>query len=457
MNINDFPAKDRTVANEAEQFVLGALILDNDAIDRIGDLRAEHFYRSEHRAIFFEISRQVASGKTCDVISLFDVLGDKVEDCLQYLNALAQSTPSAASIKRHAETVVDRAIKRSLVALGGEVQEMAATALDDAATLVDRIASKIDAIAEKKSHSAPMRLSESLVSYADLLTDRMDGRIKPIATGFKDLDKRLDGGFERGTLTVLAARPGMGKTAMGLALCRNVASWGSAGFLSMEMDIRQVNDRNIAALGKLPISWLRKPVESDSDGWDRLTAACQKAQELEFYIDDETSLNMLEIRNKARQIKRRIGLDLLVIDQLSFITGGSATGSKEIKKYELIGEYTRALIGLAKQLNMAVVLLCQLNRECENRNNKRPQLSDLAMSGSIEQDASNVLFLYRDEIYNHDSPDRGTCEVICAKQRQGEPGVVGLTYFAAQTRFEDKEFHWQPPKIREPAKSRGFE
>lgn len=455
MNINDLPNKDRTVVNEAEQFVLGALILNNDAIDRLGDLKAEHFYRAEHRSIFAEIARQVASGKTCDVISLFDTLGDKMVDCLPYLNALAQSTPSAANIRRHADAVVDRAIKRSLVSLGSEMQEMAATAIEDAATLVDRVASRVDALAEKKTHSAPIRLSESLVAYADLLNDRMEGKIKPIATGFADLDRRLDGGLERGTLTVIAARPGMGKTAMGLALSRNVAAWGSAGFLSMEMDIRQVNDRNIAALGRLPISWLRKPVEDDSDSWNRLMMACQKAQELEFYIDDETSLNVLDIRNKARQIKRRIGLDLLVIDQLSFITGGN---TKERKTYELVGDYTRALIGLAKQLNIAVVLLCQLNRECETRsNNKRPQLSDLAMSGSIEQDAANVIFLYRDEVYNPDTQDKGVCEVICSKQRQGEPGTVALSYFANQTRFEDLSFRWEPPKMREKPKSRGFD
>jgi replicative DNA helicase len=222
----------------------------------------------------------------------------------------------------------------------------------------------------------------------------------------------------------------------------------------MEMDIRQVNDRNIAALGKLPISWLRNPPEDDTGGWTRLTAAMQKAQELEFYVDDQTGLNMLEIRNKARQIKRRNGLDLLVIDQLSFITGGN---SKEKKTYELVGEYTRGLIAIAKQLNCAVLLLCQLNRECENRQNKRPQLSDLAMSGSIEQDAANVIFLYRDEIYNPDSRDKGICEVICAKQRQGEPGIVPLSYFANQTRFEDVAYHWEPPRMREPAKSRGLD
>lgn len=444
---------DRTIAIESEQSVIGALLLDNDAIDRIGDLQIEHFYREDHRTIFAEIGCQIASGKTADVISVFEVLREKIVDCLPYLNQIALSTPSSANIKRYAEIVVDRAVKRALSALGSEAQEMAATSPDDATALVDRIAAKVDALGQKKTRSAPVRMSDSLSSYADLLTARMEGRIKPISTGFVDLDQRLGGGLERGTLTVVAARPGMGKTALGLALCRNVAAWGAAGFLSMEMALEQVNDRNIAALGKLPISWLRNPVEADADNWTRLTHACQRATELEFYIDDETGLNMLDIRNKSRQIKRKNGLDMLVIDQLSFITGGS----KEKKNYELVGEYTRGLIALAKQLNCAVVLLCQLNRECESRPDRRPRLSDLAMSGSIEQDASNVIFLYRDEIYNPNSPDRGMCEVNCAKQRQGEPGTVPLVYIANQTRFEDYSRPWQPqPPKRAPQKSRGF-
>lgn len=437
---------------EAEHSVLGALLLDNNAIDRISDVSEAHFYRAEHRTIFAEIAKQIAVGKTADVVTVAISLAAKVEDCMSYLNSLAQNTPSSASIRRYADILIDRAMKRDLMALGNEMWDYA-NSPEDSSSLIDRAASRLDAMGQKKTRGMPTRLSEMLSDYADLLDRRMRGQVKPIATGFSDLDRRLDGGLERGTLTVVAARPGMGKTAIGLSFCRNVAQWGSAVFLSMEMDKAQVNDRNVAALGKLPISWLRKPTEEDSTVWTQLTHAYQKASELEFYIDDETGLNMLEIRNKARMIKRKIGLDLLVIDQLSFITGGS----KEKKNYELIGEYTRGLIALAKQLGCAIVLLCQLNRECESRNNKRPMLSDLAMSGSIEQDAANVIFLYRDEIYNPDSTDKGVCEVICTKQRQGEPGTIALTYIANQTRFEDIAFRWQPPSMREQPRSRGLD
>jgi len=452
MNLQDLPQ--RTASIEAEQAVIGSLLLDNGALDRITDLMADHFYRADHRTIYAEICKQIGSGKTCDVISLHDVIAVTVPDCLPYLNSIAQSTPSAAGIRRHAEAVIDRALRRSLIAIGSELQDVAATTQEDAYVLADTYAAKVEQVARKRSSPSPVTLAESLGNYVETLTARMEGRIKPIATGMVDLDRRLDGGLDRGTLTVVAARPGMGKSAFGLAVCRNVAEWGSAAFLSMEMSKDQVNDRNIAALGKLPIAWLKKPVEEDQAQWAQLTHAFQRATELAFYIDDQTGLNMLEIRGKARAVKRKAGLDLLVIDQLSFITGGD----KAKKQWELVGEYTRGLIALAKELNIAVVLLCQLNRDCESRNNKRPYLADLAMSGSIEQDAANILFLYRDEIYNPDSSDKGMCEVICAKQRQGEPGVVPMAYIGNQTRFEDYSRPWMPPNLREVATPRrGFE
>ena len=321
-----------------------------------------------------------------------------------------------------------------------------------ATELADALSAKLELIAQGSKADEPVTLADSLNNYVELLQARIDGTIKPIATGFADLDKRLDGGLERGTLTVLAARPAMGKTAFGLALARNVAEWGSAGFLSMEMPKSQINDRNIAALGRVAISWLRKPDEDDTSTWDRVTAAFEKAQRMKLWIDDQTALNLLSIRSKARFMKRRTGLDLLVIDQLSFITGSPA----ENKAYEL-GDYTRGLLALAKELDCAIVLLAQLNRECEKRMNKRPMLSDLSSSGSIEQDASTVIFLYRDEVYNPDSQDKGICEVITAKQRQGEVGTTALTYIGNQTRFEDLAFQWKPPEVREQVRSRGFD
>jgi replicative DNA helicase len=211
----------------------------------------------------------------------------------------------------------------------------------------------------------------------------------------------------------------------------------------MEMSETQVVDRNVSALGKVPLSFLRNPAKvekiNEQDYWNRMTKAFSDSQDLNFYIDDQTGLNLLQIRAKSRKVKRQNGLDLIVIDQLSFITGATSE-----KQWEYIGEYTRALIQLAKELDVPVVLLAQLNRECEKRSDKRPIMADLASSGSIEQDAANVIMLYRDEVYNPDTFDKGICEVSIVKQRQGSPGVVGLSYIGEQTRFENLAYGWQP-------------
>jgi len=449
---------DRTKAIHAEQAIIGALLMDNESINNIADMKEEYFFNAEHRAFFGEIYKQITAGKTADAISIGAVLADKIVDCMRYLIEIVNSTASARQIKTHAEMVTECALRRSLAALSSELQEIATTSHESIYAIIDNAATRMEELGQKKTRKDPVKFSDSLVDYVGVLERRMAGEIKPISTGHVDLDRRLGGGFERGTLTVLAGRPAMGKSAVGLDFCRRVASEGfAAGFLSMEMDVRQVNDRNIAAIGKIPIDWLRLPTNdkksaTDDQNWANLTFAMQKANEMKFYIDDETNLNMFDIRNKARQIKRKNGLDLLVIDQLSFITGGS----KEKKTYELIGEYTRGLIALSKQLDMAVILLCQLNRECENRPNKRPQMSDLALSGSIEQDAANIIFLYRDEVYNPNTQDKGICEFNIAKQRQGETGTVVMTYYGHQARFEDYAGRWEPSKPVQKTKS-GFE
>lgn len=456
MNMTDQQhLEDHTVSIRAEQAVLGSLLLDSDALDRLGDLQAEHFYRADHRLIFAEIQRQIVAGKRADPMTVFAALGANVDDCLPYLGKLRASAVSSANIARHAEIVSDKAGKRALGALAIELQELAASH-QTAAVCIDLVASKLEALAQRKTSGEPKQWRDTLTAYMEVLEQRAAGTILPISTGHVDLDARLDGGLERGTLTVVAGRPGMGKTAFGLGIARNIAEWGSALFLSMEMSETQVNDRNMAAVGRVPLKWLRRPGTSDAGqddvNWKALTHVIHKSLNTKLAIDDKTGLNMIEIRAKARQVKRRDGLDVIVIDQLSFITGG-----KSDKDYIAVGEHTRALVALAKELDVAVVLLCQLNRECEKRPNKRPMTADLAMSGSIEQDAANIMFLYRDEVYNPDTPDKGICEVHSAKQRQGEPGTVALTYIGSQTRFEDLAYAWRPREAEEkPARGRGF-
>jgi replicative DNA helicase len=425
---------------QAEQAVLGAILRDNDAFDRIPELDAAHFFRGDHRSVFTEMASQLAAGKRVDAVTLAEKLD---RELLPYLASLHSSAASASKIEYHARIVVEKATKRALSALSVDLAADAESGKDSVECIAEA-ASKLDALATRKTGTDPRRLDDTLGEYLTLLQDRMDGKVRPIPTGFKHLDEMLDGGLERGTLTVIAGRPGTGKTAAGLGICRNTARDYSSLFLSMEMSVNQVNDRNIAALAQVDMSWLRRPGDSraDTERWTAISNAAIHSRNLNLFIDDQTGLSIPEIRAKARKIKRVHGCDIICIDQLSFITG-----AKSDKLHEAMGEYTRGLIALGKELDAAVILLAQLNRECEKRADKRPMMSDLGVSGYIEQDAANIIFLYRDELWNPESEDRGICEWIGAKVRQGQPGVVGLQYIGAQTRFETLPYRWtrRPP------------
>jgi len=434
---------------EAEQAVLGGLLRDNDAFDRIPELDAGHFYRGDHRTVFAEIRAQLAAGKRVDAVTLAERLDPEL---LPYLARLHSTSASAAKIEYHAGIVIEKATKRALSALSIDLAADAESGKDSTECIAEA-AAKLDAMAQRKTAKDPQRLDATLDQYLTLLQDRLDGNVRPIPTGFKHLDEMLDGGLERGTLTVIAGRPGTGKTAAGLGISRNVARDHASLFLSMEMSTNQVNDRNISALARVDMSWLRKPSEAkeDKDRWDAIITAATHSRNLNLFIDDQTGLSIPEIRAKARKVKRQHGLDLICIDQLSFITG-----AKSDKLHEAMGEYTRGLIALAKELDTVVILLAQLNRECEKRADKRPIMSDLGVSGYIEQDAANIIFLYRDELWDPDTQDRGICEWISVKQRQGSPGYIGLSYIGQQTRFEDLGYRFVRRQKEAPrASSRG--
>lgn len=447
MNLLDNPAAP-LYSVEAEQYVIGALLQDNDAIDRTEGLKSGHFHDPDHAKVYVEILRQISLGKRADVLTIMDALAIQMPDCLTYLTTVVNATPGSANVARYADIVMEKAIAREIIKLSGQMQESVQQGKQTGMVL-DKAAAKIESLSQKQVKQEPVLFSDMLVDYIATLEKRMAGETRAIKTGFDALDNILRGGLKPGTLTVVAGRPAMGKSAFGLALARNVSTWGTSTILSMEMSAEELADRNIAALGKMPLDWLSCP--TDDANWDRLTNAVMHAEKMQMFIDDQTSLNMLAIRNKARQVKRKRGLDMLVIDQLSFITGGDA----ENKAYEL-GEYTRGCLSLAKELQCAVVLLAQLNRDCEKRPDKRPMLSDLASSGSIEQDANNVLFLYRDEVYNPDSYDKGVCEIIVAKQRQGKTGMVGLAYIGEQTRFEDMAPGWRRAETENKKERRGM-
>lgn len=444
--------EDHTVSIRAEQAVLGSLLVDNDSIDRCTDLDASHFYRDDHRMIFAEIQRQVASGKRADPMTLMNALSDRVQDCLKYCATLRMSAASAANIAHHAEIVREKADKRALVAIGIEAQELAASH-KDSSSCVDMVASKLELLTQRKTQFDPKLIGDTMVDYLTMIQNRMSGMHKPIATGYQHFDELMGGGLERGTLTVVAGRPGTGKTAFGLGIARNVArAGGISAMYSMEMAAAQLNDRNMAAIGKIPLAWLRSPSEDDRDSpyWTQLSYATQQAAGMKMWIDEQAGMNMLELRAKSRKIKRKGGLDLLVIDQLSFISGGDSE-----QEWQNVGKYTRGIIEVAKSLDIAVVLLAQLNRKCEDRKDKRPIMSDLAASGSIEQDAANIVFLYRDVLWNPETQDRDIAEVISAKQRQGQPGTIGMHYNGAYTMFEDLPYRWERKvQKEEPSKSR---
>lgn len=437
---------------EAEHSVIGALLRDNDAFDRLGDLRAEHFYLGDHATIFRELARQLAAGRNCDVITLGDALRGKVADCLPYLNSMAQNTPSSAHIARYASIVRDKAIKRGLIRFGREVAEAAAASPEESAALVDQASSQLEKLAQARTRIEPTLAKDDLVAHIEELQRRESGEVRAIPTGFAAVDAKLNGGIRRGELVVLAARPKMGKTAFALNVACNVADAEySVLVLSMEMPKSQLHDRNLATLGHIPLEHLLKPSMMTDTDWAGLTRAMMKLEAMKLHLDDQAGLRLMDVRMKAKLVKRKHGLDLLVVDYLQLMEGDGDNRNAQIEGI------TRGLKTLAKELDIGIILLSQLNRKLEERPNKRPIPSDLRDSGSIEQDADAVVFLYRDEVYNPDTMDVGLCEVDVALCRQGKPGRVALQYIGEQVRFVGLERSWSPPAKQEPRRgSRGL-
>jgi len=435
---------------EAEQGVIGALLRDNDAVDRMGDLRAEHFYVADHATVFREMMRHLAAGHACDVISLADTLSDKVADCMQYLSAMEQSAPSSVHIGRHAAIVRDKAIKRGLIKFGRDVADAAAVSTEESVAIVDRASSELEKLAQARTKIAPVRAGDELRGHVEEIERRMNGTVRAISTGFPDVDEKLSGGIRRGELIVVAARPKMGKTGFALNVACNAAADHSVLVLSMEMPKAQLHDRNIASQGRIPLPHLLQPNRMTDEDWSHLTHATMKLTALSLYLDDQGGLRLIDVRMKAKGVKRKCGLDLLVIDYLQLMEGDGDNRNAQIEGI------TRGLKALAKELDIGIILLSQLNRKLEERPNKRPMPADLRDSGAIEQDADAVVFLYRDEVYNPDTQDKGICEVDVALCRQGAPGRVALAYIGEQTRFETLARGWQPAPPPERRRSRGL-
>lgn len=418
---------------DAEQSVLGGLLLDNDAYDRLGDLRADHFYRADHRAIFTTIKRLIEGGQGVDIITLNDRLPADIAE-LAYLHELSSNTPSAANIARYAEIVREHSQRRAVLALADKMREQAEQPTSSAMQIIDRAQSGLESIAEQRAKSEPVRASDDLKRYIEELERRSEGEgPKAIPTGYPDLDRKLMGGIRRGELVIVAARPKMGKTAFAFNVALNCAEKYSVLALSMEMPKDQIHDRNFAVVGGIPLPKVMDPRQMQPDDWTRFTSATQRIESMNLFLDDQGALRLMDVRLKARAIKRRHGLDLLVIDYLQLMDGEGDNRNAQIEGI------TRGLKALAKEMSIGIILLSQLNRDLERRPNKRPMPSDLRDSGAIEQDCDIALFLYRDEVYNEHSNDKGICEVNVGLIRQGEPGTVGLAYVANQTKFNNLE------------------
>ena len=429
---------------EAEQSVIGGLLRDNAAFDRIADMMSpEDFYRYDHRIIFEQIVRLINGSKPADVITVFETLSmlGKAEEVggLAYLNAMAQNTPSAANIRRYAEIVRDRSVLRQLITVADDISGQAFSPQGkEVKQILDEAESRIFAIAEQGARGAagwlPVQpLLTQVVERIDELYSRdQTSEVTGVPTGWIDLD-RMTSGLQPGDMVVVAGRPSMGKTAFSMNIAENVAVEEGlpVAVFSMEMGGVQLAMRMLGSVGKLDQHRLRTGKLIDED-WPRLTAAIQKMNEAQVFIDETPGLNPIEMRARARRLSRQCGkLGLIVVDYLQLMTGSTPGDNRSAE----ISEISRSLKGLAKELHCPVIALSQLNRSLEQRPNKRPVMSDLLESGAIEQDADVIIFLYRDEVYNPDSPDKGTAEIIIGKQRNGPIGAVRLTWIGAYTKF----------------------
>jgi replicative DNA helicase len=433
---------------EAEQSVLGGMLLDATAWDKVADLIGEKdFYRAEHRLIFQHIGRLTDRAKPVDVITVAESLESNNEldkaGGLSYLGSLAQNVPSAVNVRRYAEIVRERAIMRKLAEVGGEIATSALNpAGRDADQLLDEAESKVFEIAEAGERGRqgfmPMPpLLTQVVERIETLYGRDDASaVTGIATGFTDLDEQT-AGLQAGDLIIVAGRPSMGKTAFAINIAEHVALKGNkpVAIFSMEMGGAQLAMRMIGSVGRLNQHTLRTGRLQDDD-WARMTHALGQLNDAPIFIDETAGLNALELRSRARRLYRQNdGLGLIVVDYLQLMTAPSNKASEN--RATEISEISRSLKALAKELHVPVVALSQLNRSLEQRPNKRPVMSDLRESGAIEQDADLILFIYRDEVYNPDSPDKGKAEVIIGKQRNGPIGMVPLTFRGEFTQFVD--------------------
>ena len=435
---------------EAEQCVLGAILLENEALLKVHDLlKPEHFYRPPHRKVFEAILALFERNEPIDLLTVTEVLRRRnhIEEIggSAYLASLMEAVPTAANVLHHARMVRETAILRSLINVATEVIAECYEHTEDVEELLDRAERMIFEISEQRVSAAFANLKELLkdsIRYTEQLYERHE-LITGLPTGFRDFDQ-LTAGLQPSDLIIIAARPGMGKTSFALNIARNVGvrvqePRQAAAIFSLEMSKEQLALRMLCAEARIDSSRLRRGY-LDKNEWGRLVNAANDLSDTPIFIDDSPGLTALDIRAKARRLQAEHGLSLIIIDYLQLLRGRGRVESRQ----QEISEISRSLKALAKELKVPVVALSQLSRAVEQRGDRIPQLADLRESGAIEQDADLIVFIYRDEIYNKETKDKGIAKIIVGKQRNGPTGEIELAFLKEYARFETLEKRRDP-------------
>ena len=427
---------------EAEESLLSAILVDNTALlEVVETLTPSDFYRTAHQKIFAAMSDLFERGEPVDVVTLNNSLKEKgqleVVGGPAYLARLLDAVPLAVNAQHYARIVHDKAVLRRLIEKANAITKRCFQEQGGADDIIDFAEASIFEVTEKKARQAFYPLSKLIDSNIDFLEEKQKNKslVTGVPTGFSHIDN-LTSGLQNSDLIILAARPSMGKTALALNIARNAAvdAGVPVAIFSLEMSKEQLSLRLLCAEARIDSSRLRSGFFSMED-WERLTDAAGVLSAAPIFIDDSPSLSAMEVRAKARRLKMDKNIGLIIIDYLQLMQGRVSAERRDLE----ISEISRSLKALAKEINLPVIALSQLNRMLEQRNDRRPRLSDLRESGALEQDADVVAFIYRDEVYNKEenNPHKGTAEIILAKQRNGPIGEVRLTFLSVYTRFEN--------------------
>lgn len=430
---------------ESEQAILGGILKDNTAIDRVTVTEAD-FYVHAHRLIWRAITRLLDDAKPADIITVAESLGDELDGVggLQYLAAITHDG-HAANIRSYANTVRDRAIRRRIIETGYSIARLGYQhGSDEGVAKAQALAMELDTT---EAVQESITLKDALKAMIERIDRAASGEESSTKTGFADLDRKIVG-MGAGDMIVVAGRPSMGKTALAMQIATHVSESLPVQIFSLEMGAEQLAMRMAASEARIDLMALRSGRLHDED-WIRLTHATERLHRRPIFIDDRAGLSVSQIRARARQTKRKHGLGLVVVDYIGLIHG---EGNNRV---EVVSEISRGMKAMARELGVPVIALSQLSRKVEDRGDKRPMMSDLRESGSIEQDADVILLLYRDEYYNTDTTWKGVAECNVAKQRNGPIGMLPLTFISEHAQFGDFTGSYQPEESR--PKRRGFE